>query len=66
MRARAAGGDRALAEVFADDVVWHVPGRNEIAEEYRGIDQAMEYSGGGALCRAICVCKRGDSSSALR
>jgi ketosteroid isomerase-like protein len=41
--ARAAGDDRALAEVFTDDVVWHVPGRNAIAGEYRGIHQVMEY-----------------------
>jgi ketosteroid isomerase-like protein len=41
--ARAAGDDRALTDVFADDVVWHVPGRSAIAGEYRGIDQVMEY-----------------------
>ena len=41
--ARAGRDDRALAEVFAQDVVWHVSGRNAIAGEYRGIDQVMEY-----------------------
>jgi hypothetical protein len=41
--ARAARDDRALAEVLADDVIWHVPGRNAIAGDYRGIDQVMEY-----------------------
>jgi ketosteroid isomerase-like protein len=41
--ARAGGDDRALAEVFARDVVWHVPGRNAIAGEYRGVDQVIEY-----------------------
>jgi len=41
--ARAGRDDRALAEVLADDVVWHVPGRNAIAGEYRGVDQVMEY-----------------------
>jgi ketosteroid isomerase-like protein len=41
--ARAARDDGALAEVFAEDVVWHVPGRNSIAGEYRGIDEVMEY-----------------------
>jgi ketosteroid isomerase-like protein len=35
--------DGALAEVLADDVVWHVPGRNAVAGEYRGIDRVMEY-----------------------
>jgi ketosteroid isomerase-like protein len=41
--ARAGGDDRALAEVFADDVVWHVPGHNAIAGEYRGLRRAMNY-----------------------
>jgi uncharacterized protein len=41
--ARAARDDGALAEVFAEDVVWHVPGRNSIAGENRGIDEVMEY-----------------------
>jgi len=41
--ARAARDDRALAQILAEDVVWHVPGRNAIAGEYRGIDRVMEY-----------------------
>jgi uncharacterized protein len=41
--ARAARNDGALAEDLADDVVWHVPGMNAIAGEYRGIDRVMEY-----------------------
>lgn len=41
--ARAARDDRALAEVFAKNVVWHVPGRSAIGGEYRGITQVMEY-----------------------
>ena len=41
--ARASGDDRALAEVLADDVVWHVPGRSAISGDYRGIDEVMEY-----------------------
>ena len=35
-RARADRDDRSLADVFADDIVWHVPGKNAIAGEYRG------------------------------
>jgi ketosteroid isomerase-like protein len=42
-RARADRDDRSLADVFADDVVWHVPGKSAIAGEYRGRDQVMEY-----------------------
>jgi hypothetical protein len=41
--ARAARDDRALVQILAEDVVWHVPGRNAIAGEYRGIDRVMEY-----------------------
>jgi ketosteroid isomerase-like protein len=29
--------------VLTDDVVWHVPGRNAIAGEYRGVDAVMDY-----------------------
>lgn len=42
-RARADRDDRSLADVFAEDIVWHVPGKNAIAGEYRGKDQVMEY-----------------------
>lgn len=42
-RARADRDDRLLAEVFADDIAWHVPGKSLIAGEYRGRDQVMEY-----------------------
>jgi ketosteroid isomerase-like protein/L-amino acid N-acyltransferase YncA len=42
-RARADRDDRLLAEVLADDIAWHVPGKNLIAGEYRGRDQVMEY-----------------------
>jgi ketosteroid isomerase-like protein len=29
--------------VLTEDVEWHVPGRNAIAGDYRGIDEAMAY-----------------------
>jgi ketosteroid isomerase-like protein len=39
-----AGGDPApVRALLADEVVWHVPGRNAIAGEYRGIDEVMNY-----------------------
>jgi ketosteroid isomerase-like protein len=41
--ARAAHDDLGLAAVFAEEVVWHVPGRSAIAGDYRGIDEVMEY-----------------------
>lgn len=41
--ARAARDDGRLAEIFAEDVVWHVPGKSTIAGDYRGFDEVMEY-----------------------
>jgi uncharacterized protein len=49
-----ATGDMAtLNELFADDVVWHAPGRNELAGTFRGKDEVfanlqknMELTGG--------------------
>ena len=40
-----AGDDVAgeLRELVADDVVWHVPGRNAIAGDYRGLNQVLAY-----------------------
>jgi ketosteroid isomerase-like protein len=38
------GGDpEPVRAVLTDDVVWHVPGRNAIAGEYRGVDAVMDY-----------------------
>jgi ketosteroid isomerase-like protein len=43
-RAFYAGGAAApLREVLADDIVWHIPGDNAIAGEYRGVEAVMEY-----------------------
>ena len=41
--ARASGDDRSLVELFSEDIVWHVPGRNKIAGVYRGRDEVMRY-----------------------
>ena len=39
-----AGGDaEPVRALLTDDVVWHVPGRNAIAGEYRGVDAVMDY-----------------------
>jgi ketosteroid isomerase-like protein len=39
-----AGGDLdAVRALLADDVAWHVPGRNSIAGVYRGVDQVQAY-----------------------
>jgi ketosteroid isomerase-like protein len=39
----AGGPDGPLREVLAEDVEWHVPGRNAIAGDYRGIDAVLAY-----------------------
>ena len=39
-----AGEDvEAMRALLADDVVWHVPGRNSIAGVYRGVDDVLAY-----------------------
>jgi ketosteroid isomerase-like protein len=37
------GDDAPLRALLAPDVEWHVPGRNAIAGDYRGIDDVMAY-----------------------
>jgi ketosteroid isomerase-like protein len=38
------GGDVAgLLELFADDAVWHVPGTNAMAGDYRGRDEIIAF-----------------------
>jgi uncharacterized protein len=48
-----AGDMEALAELFAEDVVWHTPGRNPLSGDYEGRDatfasfaREFELSGG--------------------
>jgi uncharacterized protein len=48
-----AGDMEALAELFAEDVVWHTPGRNPLSGDYEGCDatfasfaREFELSGG--------------------
>ncbi len=39
-----AGGDvEEMRALLADDVAWHVPGRNSIAGVYRGVDEVLAY-----------------------
>lgn len=39
-----AGGDPGPAlELLSEDIVWHVPGRNLIAGEYRGKEEVLRY-----------------------
>jgi ketosteroid isomerase-like protein len=35
--------DSAVRDVLTDDIVWHVPGSNAIAGDYRGIDAVLDY-----------------------
>jgi ketosteroid isomerase-like protein len=42
--ARASRDDEAIAEQLDENVIWHVPGRNAVAGEYRGIDQVLAYN----------------------
>jgi uncharacterized protein len=40
-----AGNLQALDELFADDIVWHVPGRNPIAGDYKGRQEVYGFFG---------------------
>ena len=43
-RAFYAGGDESpLRAVLTDDIAWHIPGDNDIAGDYRGIEAVMDY-----------------------
>lgn len=39
----AGGSDEALRELLPADIEWHVPGENQIAGDYRGIDAVLDY-----------------------
>lgn len=39
----AGGGIEPVADLLADDIVWHVPGRSPIAGDYRGRDAVIAY-----------------------
>src|SRR5437899_12495630 len=44
-KAFAAQDMEALAEVIPEDAVWHVPGRNQLAGDYKGRDAIFGYFG---------------------
>ena len=37
------GSIEAVAELMAEDIVWHVPGSSPIAGDYRGRDAVLDY-----------------------
>jgi ketosteroid isomerase-like protein len=37
------GSVEPVAELLAEDVVWHVPGSSTIAGEHRGVEAVLEY-----------------------
>ena len=39
----AGGGKAPLRALLHPDIEWHVPGRNAIAGDYRGVEQVMAY-----------------------
>jgi hypothetical protein len=39
------GDFTALDELFADDIVWHVEGRNQFARDYHGRDEVYQLFG---------------------
>ncbi|MEV6062327.1 nuclear transport factor 2 family protein [Nocardia asteroides] len=43
--ALAAGDMPALAATFADDIVWHQPGRNSLSGDHHGPDAVLELLG---------------------
>jgi hypothetical protein len=45
LRAFQAGDMATLTELFDENVVWHVPGRNPMAADYRGRDATFAFFG---------------------
>jgi ketosteroid isomerase-like protein len=39
------GDMQALRELFHPDIVWHAPGRNQLAGDHRGVDAVLGYFG---------------------
>jgi len=39
------GDVETVMQIFADDIVWHVPGKSSLAGTYRGKQQVMEMLG---------------------
>jgi ketosteroid isomerase-like protein len=41
----AAGDLDTVRTLFADDIVWHVPGKSQLAGDYKGIDETFGFFG---------------------
>lgn len=41
-----AGDMDTISGLFAEDIVWHVPGRSRLAGAHRGVEAVMGYYGG--------------------
>ena len=39
------GDTQTLRELFDPDVVWHTPGRSQLAGDYRGVDAVLGFFG---------------------
>ena len=39
------GDMQAVSDVFADDIVWHAPGRNPLSGDYRGAQDVLGFLG---------------------
>jgi uncharacterized protein len=39
----AVGDMAALSDLFADDIIWHAPGRNQLAGTLRGKEELFDY-----------------------
>lgn len=62
MAAQARGDADAVREFLAEDIVWHVPGKNLLSRDYRGPDDALgflahvrELSGGSARPQLVDI-----------
>jgi ketosteroid isomerase-like protein len=43
--AYSSGDMDTITELFADDIVWHVAGRSQVAADYKGRDQVFGFFG---------------------
>ena len=68
---QARGDPEAVRALLADDVVWHVPGRNLVSKDYRGPDEVIGFLGRvreltAATGRSCSACWHLESRSAAR
>jgi hypothetical protein len=68
----AAGDVDAVLALFADDILWHVPGRGPLSRDYRGRDDVlgffgefMKLSGGTFRLQVDDILAKGDTVVAL-